>query len=172
MGGLKGAWARVAVWASALGLTSALALAVTVSCSSNKNGGATGFEDSAVPPEDTGTSTAEGGGPPSNEASTGGAMDAGSAPVPCDAALVLPADGAAAACSSCLKSNCMSDLAVCTDCTCISAIECAVTNLEQNIATTCPQYLSALGSGNAGVTAVSGCLAMKCNNPCHGVDGG
>jgi len=89
--------------------------------------------------------------------------------VPCDAALVLPTNSAAAsACSQCLQKNCMPDLAMCTDCACISAIECLAAN-NDNYPMYCPQALSAIGAGNPGLTALAGCIPMFCS-VCNGTD--
>jgi len=80
-------------------------------------------------------------------------QDAAMAPlVPCDAALVLPKSSAAAsACSQCLQTNCMPDLAKCEDCLCTSAVECLAAN-HNDYVNACPQALAAIGAGNVGLT--------------------
>jgi hypothetical protein len=101
--------------------------------------------------------------PPTSDAAED-AQDAAPAPLPaCDAALVLPMNSAAvSACSQCLQTNCMSDLAMCTDCSCISAIECLAAN-NDNYSMSCPQALSAIGMGNPGLMALAACIPMHCS---------
>jgi hypothetical protein len=89
---------------------------------------------------------------------------------PCDASIVLPTDGSTGtACGKCIEDHCASSLATCQlDCLCVSSIECLSVN-DDNY-TLCPDALSAIGAGNAGLTAVAGCIAMNCLLVCNPTD--
>lgn len=163
MGGLGNGWA----WA--VGAASAVAMALPLGCTAHAAGA--GGRDAEGATTDGGSD--DGGSSVVSDAGNGSPSDVGSAMTPpCDASSIqLPTDGGAtvAACSRCLMSNCSAALATCsTDCVCVSGIECLVANADN--ATLCPAAMSALGAGNAGLTAISGCLPMNCEDPCHGID--
>ncbi|MGH7434726.1 MAG: hypothetical protein ACRENE_03550 [Polyangiaceae bacterium] len=116
----------------------------------------------------------EGGGSPGSEASTeSGAedsQDASTAAPTCDAAIVLPTDGSTGtACGQCIAAHCVSELALCQpDCLCASSIQCLAVH-DDNY-TLCMGALAAIGAGNAGLTAVAGCIAMNCVSVCNPTD--
>jgi hypothetical protein len=97
------------------------------------------------------------------DASEDAGQEASAPPVvPCDAALALPTGTAtASACSKCLQANCMSALATCVkDCVCTEGIECLAANSINY--TQCGTAMSAIGAGNAGLTALGQCIPMSC----------
>jgi hypothetical protein len=91
--------------------------------------------------------------------------------VPCDAAIDLPTSGATAStCSKCLQANCMPALAICEkDCVCTEGIECLAANSINY--TLCGSAMSAIGAGNAGLTALGQCIPMSCQ-ACYDVPDG
>ena len=88
----------------------------------------------------------------------------------CDASILLPADGSAGTeCGQCLETHCATSLATCQlDCMCASSIECLA--IHDDNYTLCPEALSAIGAGNAGLTAVASCIAMSCISACNATD--
>ncbi len=130
---------------AAVGTTAA---AFGFACSSSSPAPSGAFDDAATAANDSGQGE--------------DVQEAAAPVVPCDAALVLPMTSAAvSACSQCLQTNCMPDLAMCTDCECISAIECLAAN-NDNYPMACPQALTAIGMSNPGLTALAGCIPMHC----------
>jgi hypothetical protein len=139
----------------ALAAVSVTAAAVGFACSSTSSGA-----PFMIPAPAGDAAAADGAVGTSDDASE----DAPATPpvVPCDAAIDLPTDGAtASACSKCLEANCMPALAICEkDCVCTQGIECLAANSINY--TLCPTAMSAIGAGNAGLTALGQCIPMSC----------
>jgi hypothetical protein len=116
----------------------------------------------------------EGGGTSGPEASAEAGVedvqDSSAAAPTCDAAIILPTDGSTgSACGKCIEAHCASELAMCRpDCLCVSSIQCLAVN-DDNY-TLCMDALSVIGAGNAGLTAVAGCIAMNCISVCNPTD--